>query len=73
MVNQIDRNSTRDTHAQRETSKFTSPSASAKPTKYQSAVIDDVISSLANAQENRRARQVNEWEKMRQQYFRASA
>jgi len=28
---------------------------------------DDVIALLANAHENRRARQVNEWERMRQQ------
>ena len=28
-------------------------------------VVDDVISALANAHENRRARQVNEWERMR--------
>ena len=32
--------------------------------------IDDVIASLANAHENRRARQVNEWERMRQPYVR---
>ena len=31
---------------------------------------DDLIVSLANAHENRRARQVSEWEKMRQQHFR---
>ncbi len=30
---------------------------------------DDVIASLANATENRRARQVNEWERMRRQVF----
>jgi hypothetical protein len=30
--------------------------------------VDDVIASLANAHENRRARQVTEWEKMPRQY-----
>ncbi len=30
---------------------------------------DDVIASLANAHENRRARQVTEWERMRQHYI----
>jgi len=30
---------------------------------------DDLIGSLANAHENRRARQVTEWEEMRQQNF----
>ena len=30
---------------------------------------DDLIVSLANAHENRRARQVTEWERMRRQYF----
>ncbi|MEO7539217.1 MAG: hypothetical protein ABIV21_04275 [Pyrinomonadaceae bacterium] len=31
--------------------------------------VDDVILSLANAYENRRARQATEWERMRQQNF----
>jgi hypothetical protein len=31
---------------------------------------DDLIVSLANAHENRRARQVNEWEEMRPNYLR---
>lgn len=35
--------------------------------------IDDVIYSLANAAENRRARQVTEWERTRHQAFRAAA
>ena len=34
---------------------------------------DDLIVSLANAHENRRARQVSEWESMGRQIFRASA
>jgi len=32
--------------------------------------IDEVIASLANAHENRRARQVNEWERMPANYVR---
>ncbi|MBK6749186.1 MAG: hypothetical protein KA956_01020 [Pyrinomonadaceae bacterium] len=35
--------------------------------------IDDVIYSLANRPENRRARQVTEWERLRHQTFRAAA
>lgn len=35
--------------------------------------IDDVIFSLANASENRRARQVTEWERLGRQTFRAAA
>lgn len=31
--------------------------------------IDDVISSLSNAHENRRARQVVEWERLTRQHF----
>lgn len=34
---------------------------------------DDVIASLANATENRRARQVSEWERMRRQIFRSAS
>lgn len=39
----------------------------------QSKIIDDVIYSLANRPENRRARQVTEWERLRRQTFRAAA
>ena len=35
-------------------------------TRSQPKHIDDLIVSLANAHENARARQVNEWERMRQ-------
>ncbi|MBK9214078.1 MAG: hypothetical protein IPM59_00530 [Chloracidobacterium sp.] len=34
---------------------------------------DDVLTALANAPENRRARQVSEWERLRRQSFRAAA
>ena len=36
-------------------------------------VIDDVIAHLANAHENRRARQVNEWERMFRQKVQRAA
>ena len=34
--------------------------------------IDDLILTLANAHENRRARQVTEWEKMRQHHVQSA-
>ncbi|HTH51648.1 MAG TPA: hypothetical protein VL501_06930 [Pyrinomonadaceae bacterium] len=34
---------------------------------------DDIISSLANAHENRRARQVTEWQQLGAKTFRAAA
>jgi hypothetical protein len=34
--------------------------------------VDDIITSLANAHENRRARQVTEWQRLGAQTFRAS-
>lgn len=35
--------------------------------------IDDIITSLANAHENRRARQVTEWQRVAAQTFKAAA
>ena len=35
--------------------------------------VDDLITSLANAHENRRARQVTEWQRLGAQTLRASA
>jgi hypothetical protein len=35
--------------------------------------VDDVISALSNAHENRRARQVVEWEKLARQHFQLNA
>ena len=35
--------------------------------------VDDIITSLANAHENRRARQVTEWQRVAAQTFRATA
>ncbi|CAN5603445.1 hypothetical protein BH10ACI3_BH10ACI3_26160 [soil metagenome] len=45
---------------------YTSRSISSQPKD--EPRFDDLIVSLANAHENRRARQVNEWERMRQPY-----
>ena len=36
-------------------------------------ILDDVITSLANAHENRRARQVTEWQSVAAKSFRAAA
>jgi hypothetical protein len=47
-----------------------SPNAAASKTYHSSniASVDELIAHLANAHENRRARQVNEWEQMPRQY-----
>src|SRR5687768_10583658 len=70
MANRTDRNPSRDLYARHESG----PNlfASAKPGSSQHHATDDVIASLANARENRRARQVTEWERMRRQNFRAA-
>lgn len=60
MVNQINRD------PGREIDKLTtSPRSYINPNAPRNAdCVDDVIATLANAVENRRARQVNEWERM---------
>jgi hypothetical protein len=71
MVNRIDRNTARENQQsntaanshRRYPSKQLSPNTSNEINR-----IDDVIASLANAHENRRARQVGEWENMLKQY-----
>lgn len=66
MVNQTDHTTTH------ESRKFKSKSASTKKmTSYQSAALDDVIASLANERENRRAQQVSEWEHLRNRDLRS--
>ena len=42
----------------------TSQTLSTKPPNRQTPPVDELILSLANARENRRARQVNEWERI---------
>jgi len=64
MAEHIDRNIPRD-HARE-----TNPQIHSSQSRNTNArPFDDVIASLANATENRRARQVSEWERMRRQVF----
>ena len=70
MVNRLDHNISRDARSQQKSSNSSSASRNFHSNF---ANIDDVIASLANAPENRRARQVTEWEKMRRQNFRQAA
>ena len=73
MVNHTDRDSTRDTHARRESNNFPANTfASAKFGNRETPALDDVIVSLANSRENCRARQVTEWEQMRKHLFRSA-
>lgn len=64
MAEHIDRNNPRE-HT-RENNPQNHPS---QPRNTNARPFDDVIASLANATENRRARQVSEWERMRRQVF----
>ena len=66
MAEQIDRNISRDHAREKNPQTHSSRNTNARP-------FDDVIASLANATENRRARQVSEWERMRCQHFRVPA
>lgn len=69
MVNRIDHNSTRQNRSVNNKKGL----AAAPGVRLSAASLDDVISMLANAPENRRARQVTEWESMRRQVFRQLA
>ena len=42
----------------------TSQTISSKKLSFEAAPVDELIVSLANARENRRARQVSEWERI---------
>ncbi|MBK6723312.1 MAG: hypothetical protein IPG58_08560 [Acidobacteria bacterium] len=64
MAEHIDRNNPRD-HARESNSQI----HTSRSNKTNLRPFDDVIASLANATENRRARQVSEWEGMRRQVF----
>lgn len=68
MVNRIDHNTSRDPRSLRDSTDIRAKS-SARPYSQHMNSVDDVIASLANAPENRRARQVTEWERMRRQTF----
>lgn len=72
MVNHIDHNTSRDARSRRDSTDLQTKS-SARHFGQQNMSFDDVIATLANAPENRRARQVSEWESMRRQHFPASA
>lgn len=65
MAEHIDRIAAHD-HARENNSKSLS---FAQSRNKRSRPSDEVIASLANATENRRARQVSEWERMRRQVF----
>jgi len=75
MANRINRDTAREipSHLQPETQtagyRFGS-TAARKYTSNEHYAVDDVIAHLANAHENRRARQVSEWERMRGSYVR---
>jgi len=58
MVNRIDR-----TTDGNRTNRQDAPAFSSSPLQRDIPRIDDLIVSLANAHENRRARQVSEWER----------
>ena len=68
MVNHNDLNISRDARSRREPNELHTKSSSRQYSQ-QSNFDDDVIASLANAPENRRARQVGEWERLRRQIF----
>ena len=70
MVNRIDHNISRDARTSQNSSNNRSAS---RIFRLNITNIDDVIASLANAPENKRARQVTEWEKLRRQSFRVWA
>ena len=67
MVNRLNsdtRKSDRPTHDPKFTQQRTASS--------KNIIVDDVITSLANAHENRRARQVTEWQTVAARSFRAA-
>ncbi len=78
MVNRINRNLGReiDTFTKSDTAtrgRITQTLASRNPNSKDNPPVDDVIAHLANAHENRRARQVTEWERMFRQNVQRAA
>lgn len=63
MVNRNETNTAR----QNDKSSFSAENFPARQTQYKELAPDDLIVSLANAHENKRAQQVTEWEKLRVQ------
>ena len=75
MANRINRDTAREipSHSQPETQTAGYRFGSTATRRYSNNdlyALDDVIAHLANAHENRRARQVSEWERMRGNYVR---
>lgn len=68
MVNRNHPDKTRNSDLTREFRSAQLRNASSK-----AVVLDDIITSLANAHENRRARQVTEWQSVAARTFRAAA
>ena len=70
MVNRINQNadSNRDKLTRQDAAAINYISENLTFSRSQPKHIDDLIVSLANTHENRRARQVTEWEKMRQHH-----
>lgn len=67
MVNQMNRTAARETGKLTSTNAAAARSHTAKNSASRSVdnvIVDDVIAYLAKAHENRRARQVTEWERM---------
>ena len=79
MVNQINRKTAREVDKLTDTDMAAARNYNAKTiisratNSVDNPVIDDVIAHLANAHENRRARQVNKWERMRGQSVQITA
>lgn len=69
MAEHIDLRNARDHRRENNSQTLTS----SQPGSNISRPFDDVVASLANATENRRARQVTEWERMRRQMFRSAS
>ena len=65
MVNLDDTNTPRNSTNSVQGSRISEPTQTRNPLNREKAPNDDVIMSLANAYENKRARQVSEWEHMR--------
>ena len=68
MVNRISTNTARNPERPNDRNSVQARTGSAK-----AIYVDDIITSLANAHENRRARQVTEWQRVAANSFRIAA
>lgn len=64
MVNRKNTNVARDTRRSSENETSTQLLSTRQPSQRERTMNDDLIGSLANAYENKRARQVSEWERV---------